>query len=483
MEPILGGTGMPHTLASVVYSRLLQPYWKESRNDFVFVPELAERWEISKDGLTTTFHLRKGAKFHNVAPTFGREVTSADVKYSMERAAYDPASLFQVSFRNVASMETPDKYTFVMKLKEFDAELLPFLAQGRAWIYAKEVLDKFGNLKTTAIGSGPFIFDKWVKDIGVFYRRSPDYYLPGQPYLDNLVLLILRDEQTRLTAFRTGRSCCLGAEIEVFKDLQKTNPGLQWEKSLITDTNVIGMKYGHPLFNDIRVRKAIFLAVDLDSHLKVAREGAGQWRAPVSGQHGNWALSQEELRKLKPYDPATSKKLLAEAGVKPGLVLEMLHNGTYPVSYQNKVQRFIEEMRDIGITLKLDTYEHPTFRRKQDAGDYKDLILGPDGQPSAEAHLVQNYRCGGNKNMMQLCDSKLDARIDKMVTIVDPEDRRQEALNIQRFLMENYYYKIPMLDYYQYSLQHPWVKGLKEAPPHYSGVGFEHVWLTEAAPR
>jgi len=483
MEPILGGTGMPHTLASMVYSRLLQPNWKESRNDPILDPDLAESWDISKDGLTWTFHLRKGAKFHNVEPSLGREVTSADVKYSMERAAYDPASLFQVSFRNVDKFETPDKYTLVMKLKNFDAELLPFLAQGRAWIYPKEVLDKFGNLKTVAIGSGPFIFEKWVKDVGVFYRRNPDYYLAGQPYLDRVDVLILRDQQTRLTAFRTGRSCCYGAETAEYLDLQKTNPGLVWNKALITDVNVIGMKYGHPLFSDIRVRKAIFLAVDHDVHLKVAWDGDGQWRAPVSGQHGNWALSQEDLRKLMPYDPATSKKLLAEAGIKPGLTLEMLHNGSYPINYQNHVQRFIEEMRAVGITIKLDTYEHPTFRRKQDAGDYKDLILGPDGQPSAEAHLVQNYRCGGNKNMMQLCDSKLDARIDKIATIVDPEQRRQEVLAIQRFLLENYYYKIPLNDHNSYTATHSWVKGYKEAPPHYTGIRVHEIWLTEEAPR
>jgi len=460
LEPLQTTAGGTQDIVSAGYSRLVKVDWVDTPTNQVVAPDLAESWDVSKDGLTMTFKLRKGARFQKIDPVNGREVTSEDIKYSLERAAYDPSSLFQATYRNVERFEAPDKYTFVIKMKSFDAIFLRLLSGAHGWIVPKEVVEKYGNLKTVLIGSGPFIFDKWAKDVVIVLKRNPDYYIKGLPYVDEFHYLIVRDEQTRLTAFRTGRTSYLSLDGSSFKEVMKTNPGLVWTKILVGDAIGLGMKYTNPLFGDIRLRKALVLAINREELLKIVHEGDGSLKSPIPAQYAGWDLSQEEQKRFWPHDPPQAKKLLEEAGFKKGLTLELLYTGGR-IEEQQTVERLAEQYRAIGITIKLDAQERTIFRRRQDSGDYKDLVLGAENQPMPEAWLIQNYRCGGNKNMMQLCDPKLDKMIDDMASTVNEEERRKKAVDIQRFIMENFYYKITFANRNQYHLWHPWVKGFK----------------------
>ncbi|MBI2166302.1 MAG: hypothetical protein HYU29_07880 [Chloroflexi bacterium] len=485
LDPLLFTPSMVHTVVGNSYSELLRlDRMTLGKNDITITPELAERWDISSDGLTITFRLNRGVKFHNLPPVNGRELTSADVKYSLERAAFNPVSLFQTTYSAVERFEAPDPYTFVIRLKRFDPDLLYLLGAHHAWIFPKEVVDQYGDLKTALVGSGPFVFERWDKDSGVFFKKNPDYFEKGLPYVNFYEHLIIRDASARITAFRTGKLCCIESVTATEREeLKRTNPDVQVEKILRNLGNpAIFMRYGYPLFNDIRVRRAISLGVDFDATVRVFADGEGQPRGPVSCQNGpQWCLSQEELRSKRfyqRYDPEEAKRLLKEAGVPAGTKLEFVTAGDRPRRMMAHMDLFTEQMKAIGLDLDRKSLDYAAMRRKQDAGDYTAMLWGADGQATALAHLTQNYMTGGSKNGMQLSDPKLDEWIKRISSTVDEAKRAQEMLEIQRYILENVLWKVDLIDEYYNAMWHPWVKGwLMDAPLVNTNNGFAQAWI------
>ena len=479
LDPLLSTRSMAHTVAGNAYSQLLWLERTPGTNDVAMMPDLAESWDISADGKTITFQLPRSVKYHN-----GRELTSADVLYSMERTAYDPSSLFQATYAAVASFQTPDPYTFVIKLNRFDADLLTLMGAHHGWIVAREVVERDGDLKSDMVGTGPFIFDRWEKDVGVFFSKNPDYFKEGLPYVDFYEHLIIRDGATRVSAFRTGKLCCIESVTPLEReDIKRTNPDVLSESLMRNLGNpAIYMRFGNPLFDDIKVRQAISLGVDFDATVDVMAGGEGQWRGPVSCQNGaQWCLSQEELKSdrfYQRYDPEEAKRLLAEAGVAPGTKIEFVTAGDRVRRMMAHMELFVEQMRAIGLEMQVEALDYGAMRRKQNSGDYNDMLWGADGQATAMAHLTHNYRSGGSKNGMHLVDPFLDEWIDRISSTVDEAERSREVLDVQRYILENVLWKLDLIDEVYTAMWHPWVKGWQmDAPLVNTNKEFEHAWI------
>ncbi len=168
------------------------------------LPDLAESWE-QKDDLTYSFRLRQGVKFHNVAPVNGRELTSEDVKYSIERQMTDQPGKFQHAYfflGKLASIQTPDKYTIVFKTKEPYAPFLNYIASPWTVIVAREAVEKHGDLQRHAIGTGPFIMQEYRREQEAVFVKNPAYFKKGLPYLDEVRLQYVIDPVAATAAFR-----------------------------------------------------------------------------------------------------------------------------------------------------------------------------------------------------------------------------------------------------------------------------------------
>src|SRR4030095_12786199 len=168
---------------SMVYSQLVRfPNGPEQKHpaDFTIVPDLAEKWTVSKDGTVYTFQLRKGVKFHNRPPVNGREVTAADVKYSIER--FMAKSAFKARFEPVQSVDAVDNHTVRITLKEPYAPFLNHLATPTFTpILAREVEEKFKdfNHPDGVIGTGPFVLKSYERGVRLVFDRNPDYFMKG----------------------------------------------------------------------------------------------------------------------------------------------------------------------------------------------------------------------------------------------------------------------------------------------------------------
>ena len=220
-DPHLTRAFMTHTALSFVYSKLLRhKVGPDVRpGTFIVEPDLAERWE-EPDDTTYIFHLRKGVKWHNKPPVNGRELVAEDVKFTFDRFLTEKGNPERQLLDSVDRVEVVDRYTVKFVLKEPFVWLLDILANAMCmWVIAPEVVREIWRLKKveTAIGTGPFILERYEPNVKTIFRRNPDYFRQGLPYVDGVEWLVVQDESTGLAMYRTG-------QID-------TGPGANWARS------------------------------------------------------------------------------------------------------------------------------------------------------------------------------------------------------------------------------------------------------------
>src|SRR5215472_4889481 len=236
---------------------------------YIVEPHLAEGWE-EPDDLTYVFHLRRGVKWHNKPPLNGRELIADDVKFTFDRFLNEKANVQRYTLDPVERVEVVDRYTVKFVLKEPFVWLPDRLASPSGmWIIAPEVVQQFGDLKKpeSAIGTGPFLLERYEPNVKTVFKRNPDYFLAGQPYVDGVEWLVLDDESTGLAMYRTGQIDCgpgpwWSVRQHDLESLKKSHPHLMYRDFQSIVTGGITMRNDQPPFNDVRVRRAISHAID-----------------------------------------------------------------------------------------------------------------------------------------------------------------------------------------------------------------------------
>ena len=481
LDPFSTTSAMGHQVASQVYSHLVHNAPSPTnRNDVGYYPDIATSWEI-KDPLKMTFKLREGVKFHNIAPLNGRVLTSEDVKYAILRSANDKGSPFRGTLAAIKSVDTPDASTVVLTLSQFSAGLFPALADRFAWIIPKEHVDS-GKIKDAMVGSGPFIFQRWDQDSRVNFKKNPDYYVKGAPFVDELNFLQIKENSSRVAALRSGQAHIAGID-------RPDEPAFVGKKEFVTESYLavgtwsLMMNYKDARFKDDRVRQALSLAFDPDVALKLDDDAKGVWRGILSAQNGRWALSQAELKDPKYFlkqDLQKGKQLMTAAGFPDGLTSKLLYRTGFK-SYEDFVQYMAETAKKAGIAnITLLPLDSPTMRKMQDEVSYDGLVAGIDGEPSPEAFLL-DFRTGGPKNGMGLSDKELDAKIDKVNSTPDTEERLQATLSLVREMLQKVYWKRNFTDN---SAQDQWSallhNHLGPVPQQYNYNGMAYTWIDKA---
>src|SRR5262249_33123672 len=203
------------------------------------------------------FHLRRGVKWHNKPPLNGRELVADDVKFTFDRFLTEKANILREMLEPVERVEVVDRYTVKFVLKEPFVWLPHRLADASGMaIIAPEVVEKFGDLKKpeSAIGTGPFILERYEPNVKTVFKRNPNYFLEGQPYVDGVEWLVIDDESTGLAMYRTGQIdagpwfwwSVRQADLE---SLKKSHPHLMYRDflSIVAGGGRIGGR-GNPLW-------------------------------------------------------------------------------------------------------------------------------------------------------------------------------------------------------------------------------------------
>jgi ABC-type transport system substrate-binding protein len=438
-----GNNSLSPTMA---YSGLLQFKHGKDIQPGTYIPtgDLAESWE-QPDELTYLFKLRPGVKFQNVKPVNGREVTSADVLYSLQRVI---ALKFLASLLDgVDKMETPDPRTVKVTLARPNADFLGNLAANNLAVVPKESVEVNGDLKNGPwIGTGPWIVESVTQDGNrdPVLVRNPDYFLKGLPYVDRLEFVRLADATTGIAAFRAKQLDILNPSVtaQSADEVYRSNPKEMYVLRTPQYGSSVEMAFkgSAPPFNDPRVRKAVVLAMDREAVLKDVQGGFGILTSGVLAPEPAWQLSQEELKPLYKRDVARAKQLLAEAGV-PNLEFT-LTVPNYGANLYVAISEYLQaQWKEVGINAQLKVVDSAAFSGTILArGDFAAYVANAGGRLTSNADLLNRYHSKGNAATTQTGynNPKLDDLIDQQKVLGrDPAKRRQLIEQIQRTVIDD----------------------------------------------
>jgi peptide/nickel transport system substrate-binding protein len=487
LNPILTQNAIENFVAGLMFSLLVTRDVEGNQ-----VPDLAaqvptlQNGGISKDGLTITYHLRKNAKWHDGVP-----VTSKDVKFTWQ-AIMNPANnvVSHTGYNQVASIDTPDQYTVVMHMKKpyppavdtiFGESDTPFR------ILPEHVLSKFPNLNqvpfnAAPVGTGPYKFARWLRGDRIVLIAN-DQYFKGAPKIKELVLKIIPDANTTESQIRTGE-VDLGLQIigPVYNSL-KSDPKVVAQLAEAPSYIALMLNNKRPPLNDLRVRKAIALALDRDTIVRTQTYGTGKVAiadlAPFS-----WAFDAS-LKPL-PFDPAQSKALLAQAGWSPGPDGILVKNGqrlSLQLAYgqgsalaRNVSVEAQQMLKAAGIAIDLKSYDYAVFYAAAQNGGilnggkydmaFYSWVSGsdPDNSSAWTCPYVPPY---GN-NVSRYCSTAMDAMQQDALSTFDRSKRKAAYSKIERQLLDD----VPAVFFYYQPLRYAHIPQLQ----HFTPNGISEGW-------
>ncbi len=452
--------------------------------EVTIAPELAERWEISPDARSYTFNLRKGVKWADMAPVKGRELTAADVKWTYEYWSRTgpfkslAGGQFKWMFEGLDRIDTPDPYTVVVQFKDALAPFLTYAAAENNAIVPQEIHAEDGHLKDRIVGTGPFQLDRATSQKGTrwVWTKNRDYWDQGKPYVDQVVWLVLPNEALENAAFQTKQIDILeGLPYRTAQEAIKANPQarvLQYVSPTSSGFYMSQARSG-PV-QDIRVRKAIGLAVDRDEILRTLTGGYGAWG--ISGAiYG--LFSEAEIKALLKHDPAEARRLLAEAGYGQGLQMEWPYSTEASDEQMSLFQLLQAQLKRSGIEATLKPLDKASQRQKRYAGDF-DIDIGGLGtgglDEGADAILFGKYYSASSGNYPKVKDPQLDRLLEASRREPDAEKRRGIMRDAVKRILEMAWgvdlYHAPLWD-----LWHPHVRNYY--PNFATNVPFLFAWV------
>jgi len=416
---------------------------------FSVEPDLAERWE-ALDDTTYVFHLRQGVHWHHKPPVNGRELVAEDVKFSFDRFLTEKANSARYLLDPVDRVEVVDRYTVRFLLKEPFVWLIDTLALTAMWIIAPEVVDKFGDLKKpeTAIGTGPFLLERYEPNVKTVFKRNPDYFRTGQPYVDGVEWLVLDDDSTGLAMYRTGQIDCgpspwWSVRQEDLDSIKKSHPHLMYQDFLSNVTHGIWMRTDQPPFNDVRVRRAISHAIDRQAIIDAVYL-KGEPTPAISRGIPAWSPRIDELgagAKYYQYDPPEARRLLAEAGFPKGFKTLLHTTSGLTRAVIDAVQLAQRNLKDVGIEAELKIEEFGAYMATTFWGKFEGMAMAPFAL-TIEPHsgLYGMYMPDQPRNSGHVNDPKITAMLKEQMRTKDLEARKKLIFDIQRYAAEQQYY-------------------------------------------
>jgi len=401
--------------------------------DYKVIPDLAKSWKVSDDGLTYTFELNRGVKWHD-----GKPFTSADVKWTLEAIIANKGVAY-TNLKVIDKVETPDDFTVVVKLKEPSSPFISFLAWYGTFIMPKHIYEGTDWLTNPAnekpIGTGPFKFVEWKKGDHVTLEANKDYFR-GSPYLDKIIYRMIPDSNTAVQALLNG---------EV--DMSITRPPLSQLESLKkagvkVDTFPAPSRY-YLMFNlrrdplkKLEVRQAIAMAINRKEFVEKALHGLGSEGWGFYTPAIDWAF--DKTAKAPPFDTKKAEELLDQAGYKKGadgIRLKLtLPYFTAGQDWTDMAQVIKANLAAIGIDVQLQGLEIAAWSQKVGQNHDFDLALLNGFQGPDPDNMRNRFGKDGSIQFMGYNNPEVDKALDEGAKATDLQKRAEAYHKIQQIL-------------------------------------------------
>jgi peptide/nickel transport system substrate-binding protein/oligopeptide transport system substrate-binding protein len=461
-------------------------------------PAIAERWEVSPDGRTYRFVLRRGVRFQN-----GREVTAEDFRYSFLRVL-DPKTRSERTWildrlegaadvvagrtADARGIRVRDRYTLELRLAEPFAPFLALLAYPAAMVVPREEVERAGpDFSVRPVGTGPFRLAEWRRDDRLILEANPAYFR-GRPYLDRIVFRIIPDELTRLQEFQAGNFHHTDVPTGLYRTLA-ADPAM---KGRLHSRSILGIQAVRlnvevpPFAGNLTLRRALNHAVDKEAFAQVIMEGRVQ---PATGILPPGMPGYGGPLPGYPFDRARARRLLAEAGFPDGRGLPplTLHYNTSPTN--RRLAEFVQaQLAEVGVKVELAALDWPAYLKLVDAGQTQMHRMGwiadyPDPENFLTV-LFHSRNIGERGNTSRYRNPQVDALLDRADRAVAEPQRIRLYREAERRIVEDAPWIF--LNYYSTDLLvHPAVRNLVEqlspmdSSPTLGLVQMRLVWLGE----
>ena len=451
------------------------------------VGDIAESWTVSKDGLTYTFKIRRGVKFHD-----GSELTSKDVKASYDKILKPPAgvkSLRKEAYESIASVDAPDAGTFVVKLKYPEPSILLNLASPWNWIYKADLLAKDPHwYEKNVMGTGPFTFVEHVKGSHWVGKKNPNYWDKGKPYLDGYRAIFISSSAAQVAAVRGERAMIQFRSFsppERDQLVQALGNKIAVQESPWDCLNFVSMHHDKKPFDDKRVRRALSLALDRYegsaalSKITLVKDVAG---IQVPGTP--YATPPAELEKLAGYgrdinkNRAEARRLLKEAGVADGFSFVFKNRGI-PHPYEPLGIWLISQWKQMGLNVRQEIIEASAYHPMLKRGDFEvamDFQCGFIVEPDLD---LPRFISTSDANYGRHKDTVIDDLMHRQGRATDLEERKKILRQLEKRLLDEEAHVIYTLQWHRIIPHLAKVKGWTITPSHYLNNQLDAVWLSE----
>jgi len=430
-------------IMSTVYDSLVR--YKPGTTEVI--PGVAEKWEVTPDGLTYTFHLKSGIKFSDGTPLDAKAVVwNVDRELNKENPQYiyntGPVEGYEdFTFGDLASYKALDDLTVQFVFKQPSAPFLNSMAMVWNGLVSPAAAAKFGkDYRNHPLGSGPFVFREWRQRDQIILDANPDYW-GGKPKVDHVIFKELPDAQAAVLALKRGEIQILGDVSSQTIAAIKADPSLEILTQPGLAVSGVALPVDTAPFNDKRVRQAVNYAVDKDAINKALFNGlAVPMTSPLP--QAQWGF--DPSIKGYPYDPEKAKALLKEAGVAEGTQVELLTYNTprgYNPAGPNLAVAIQGYLKKVGIQANVRQLEVGGYFQTVRSGKYTGLAMegwtGDNGDPDNFIGEMWGAANIPTVNWLRYKNDELEGLLKDALKVADPAKRTEIYAKAQRIVVDD----------------------------------------------
>ena len=443
----------------LAYSRLLRLKSGQGSNqpNLLLECDLCQSWHLNDD-LAYVFTLRPDVRWQNLPPVNRRTLVADDIVFSLNRLktkGWPNAPLLS----SIGDAKALDNQTVQIELSLQDADALLVLADGHVKIVAPEVVAEYGDLKAApVIGTGPWIWQGTDSDQSMEFIRNPNYFEGGLPFLDQLNVTVMRTDPLanspgsvaldKVAAFKAGLVDVLSVDPSEWDLVRKNNSDFQSVVSRRSGSGIVlAMNAQMPNLQETAVRQAVFQAIDPWDYLDTVWSGQGFASVGIPVQESDWLLERQEMRQNFFADPGKARQLLIDSGQKLPVDLEVTVR-IERTGGENLVleERLMADLTAVGF--------NPEIRRMNPV-QFNDLVMGPAREfqlavgavpptSTTNSYLFGLLHSQGRWNLAGHEDTQLDTMIELQSVEFDDVARREQLVEIQRWVLDQAYLFSPV---------------------------------------